>query len=80
MTWYVEKTGPYQNIIIDEETGDNIAVVYDAKNANILAAAPDLLKALKACRAYMLGDATELDLVETDRLAEQAIQKMEGVY
>lgn len=36
-----------------------------------------LLDALRACRNYMLGKCTELDLVETQKLADTAIQKAE---
>ena len=37
----------------------------------------DLLTALKACKSYMLGELTELDLIETDKLAENAITNAE---
>ena len=37
-----------------------------------------MLEALKACRAYMVGECTELDLVETDRLATNAIASAES--
>jgi hypothetical protein len=41
--WYVSTTGNHQGLIIDETTGANIAVSYDAKHAPLIAAAPDLL-------------------------------------
>ena len=47
MTWYTAKTGGDQGLIIEEETGRNVAVVYDKKDAPLLAAAPDLLEACK---------------------------------
>ena len=50
MKWYHAKIGNIhdQGLVIDEETGENIAVVYDKKNAPLLAAAPELLAGLKA--------------------------------
>lgn len=45
--WYVATTGNHQRIIIDENTGKNIAVAYEAEHAPLLAAAPELLAALQ---------------------------------
>jgi hypothetical protein len=45
--WHESKTGNHQGLII-AETGENIAVAYDEKDAPIIAAAPDMLAALKA--------------------------------
>lgn len=45
--WYVAKTGNDQGLIISEQTGSNVAVSYDAKDAPLIAAAPDLLAALR---------------------------------
>jgi hypothetical protein len=47
MTWYTANTGRGQGLVVDEETGENIAVVYDKKNEDLIAAAPELLKALE---------------------------------
>lgn len=53
--WYatVTNTGsPHeQGLVIDETTGANIAVTYDAAHAPIVAAAPDLLAALQVLAA-----------------------------
>lgn len=49
MKWYAKslqnKAG--QALIIDEETGRNVAVAYDQKDAEMLAAGPRLAAALK---------------------------------
>ena len=45
--WYEANTGNYQSLIVSENTGENIAVVYDRKNADIIAAVPDLLNELE---------------------------------
>lgn len=46
--WY---TRPHstdtQGLVYSENTGENIAVTYDVKNAHLVAAAPELLDALK---------------------------------
>ena len=47
MSWYTSHGGAGQGLVIDEESGHTIAVAYDEKNAALLAAAPDLLKALQ---------------------------------
>jgi len=44
--WYEAKMGNHQGLIVDEKTGANIAVVYDKKNAPLIAAAPELAEAL----------------------------------
>lgn len=47
-TWHESNTGNDQGLIIDDETGRNVAVSYEAKDAKLIAAAPELLEALKA--------------------------------
>lgn len=48
--WYVlSKADNVQGIVADETTGATIAVTYDAKNAPLIAAAPELLEALEEC-------------------------------
>jgi len=44
--WHAAKTGSSQGLVI-AENGDNIAVTYDADDAAIIAAAPELLDALQ---------------------------------
>jgi hypothetical protein len=49
--WYVANTGNHQGLVIDQDTGRNIAVAYDKEDAPLLAAAPDLLAACKGAQA-----------------------------
>ncbi len=44
MNWYGKNNSNGQGLIIEEETGRNVAVSYDEKDTNLLAAAPELLK------------------------------------
>lgn len=55
MRWYAKKLGGPANqaIIIDEETGRNVAVAYDAKDAETLAAAPEALEVLRRCWEFI---------------------------
>lgn len=43
--WYEANTGNHQGLVCEKETGRNIAVVYDKKDAPLIAAAPTLLEA-----------------------------------
>jgi hypothetical protein len=43
--WYDSSTSNHQGLIIAENTGENIAVAYDKKNAKILAASPVMFEA-----------------------------------
>jgi hypothetical protein len=76
-TWYLKNLNGFhdQALIIDEETGRNIAVVYDQKDGPILAAAPDLFEALK--EAYEALKMFDLDIVsKTMSQIYDAIQKV----
>lgn len=45
--WYAKKAGnDFQGIVIEEATGRTVAVSYEAHDAALLAAAPDLLLAI----------------------------------
>lgn len=47
--WYTtSKPEDRQGLVCDEKTGANIAVTCDAKDANLVAAAPEMLEALEA--------------------------------
>lgn len=51
MAWYAEQAaGGHQGLVIDEESGRSVAVVYDPKDAPLLSAAPKLLEACKAVK------------------------------
>ncbi len=52
MNWYESKTGNHQGLVIDEADGRNVAVVYDKKDAPLIAAAPALLAALRGLLAH----------------------------
>jgi hypothetical protein len=56
MNWTGQITSSDQGLIIDDETGRNIAVAYDPTHTNLIASAPDLLEALKAARQWHNGD------------------------
>ena len=55
MNWYTSKGSMGQGIVIDEETGRNVAVAYDEKDAPLLAAAPALLEACEKIAATVDG-------------------------
>lgn len=46
-SWCTASTSNHQGFVIDENTGDNIAVVYDKANVPLIAVAPKLLAACK---------------------------------
>lgn len=86
MTWYTAKTSGDQGLIIEEETGRNVAVVYDKKDAPLLAAAPELLQAVKEILDYGVWIARCKDpdcgvcsqLRSAERRAWAAIEKCEA--
>lgn len=51
--WYVANTGNHQGLVIDEQTGANIAVTFDKADAPLVAAAPALVEAAKLVMAEM---------------------------
>lgn len=71
-SWYAAKSGNHQGLIIDENTGKNIAVVYEKTDAPLIANAPDLLLYLK------LADLKLKSLGESDPAYEQIIRNAEG--
>lgn len=54
-----------QGLVIDQNTGANIAVVYDGNNAALIAAAPELLAALEDCYSEL----NQLAFLQGDKLA-----------
>jgi len=67
-SWYSKPTGcGGQGLVIDEATGNNIAVAYDETNGSLIAAAPDMLATLRAiaadCEDY-LNDDLDMDAGE----------------
>jgi hypothetical protein len=45
--WNAADTGNHQGMIIAEQDGATVAVTYDAKDARLIAAAPELLETLQ---------------------------------
>jgi len=45
--------GNHQGLIVDETTGENIAVAYDKANAPLIAAAPELLALAREFESYL---------------------------
>lgn len=77
--WYVASTGNHQGLVASESTGDNIAIAYDKQDAPLLAAAPDLLDALRMISATTGDQAPLLEICErVDELARAAIAKARG--
>lgn len=52
-TWYESSTGNHQGLVIEEQTGRNVAVSYDKEDARLIAAAPDLFVAAKDAAEYL---------------------------
>lgn len=54
--WYESSTGNHQGLIIDEESGKNIAVTYDKADAGFIVRACNCHKALlQACKCALTG-------------------------
>lgn len=71
-SWHKARMGnDYQGLVIDDITGENIAVTYKAENASLVAAAPDLLQALQHLLELVEGNFSYQD----KREAYDAIEK-----
>lgn len=53
MSWYVANTSNGQGLVVDEDTGENIAVTYNEKDANLVASSPNMKKALENALACL---------------------------
>lgn len=90
MKWYAKDLNNIadQGLIIDEETGKNIAVAYDKKDMDLIAAAPELLEACQyaldnlavASRDNLITAPKwfHVQLSETRLILDNAIQKVKG--
>jgi len=77
--WYVTNTGNDQGLIVDENIGDNIAITYDARNADLVASAPDLLTALETMiSAFNANQIDPLIAFAAIEKARSAIDKAKG--
>lgn len=75
MKLYHKAQSTGQGIIADEVTGRTVAVVYDSKDGDLLAAAPDMLTAGQA-----VLDAWEAgDLAAAVRELQNAVNKAKGL-
>lgn len=73
--WYATKAGnDHQGLVIDEDTGATIAVTYDAKNAPLIAAAPDLLAELEQQLENAMRDLDYAE-IEDDELSVGVLNK-----
>lgn len=52
--WYTASTGNHQGLIISEKTGENVAISYDSEDADLIAAAPEMLALLKELAAWLI--------------------------
>ena len=80
-TWYTNtKENDAQGLVIEEETGRNIAVTYDPRDALLVAAAPELLQMCKDMRRYLEAGAiqTRKDRAFCLRMLNEAITEAEG--
>jgi len=73
-TWYEANMSGDQGLVIDEQTGRSVAVVYDKNDTALLAAAPKLLNALE----YLIGVDDELLYPAALRQAREAIAEAKG--
>ena len=68
MTYHVVGTGNHQGLIVDEETGRNVAVVYDSEDSRLLAASPELLE---ACRSALGSLGSQIDGCDSSPCTEE---------
>lgn len=54
-TWYHKPGSMGQGLVIEENTGRNVAVAYDAKDSPLLAAAPEMYEALNLIHAAIVN-------------------------
>ncbi len=73
--WRVSVTGQQQALIISEATGANVAVVYDKKDAGLIALAPQLKSVLGR-----LLCCPDLCLDELEQETREAIAEAETLY
>ncbi len=90
MKWYAKDLNNVadQAVIIDEETGKNIAVAYDKKDMDLIAAAPELLEACQYALDNLAAASRDnlitapkwfhVQLSETKLMLDSAIQKANG--
>lgn len=65
MNWYTANTGNHQGLVIEENTGRTVAVAYDKADAPLIAAAPELLEAVKGLLSSMETSAAQYRTAQT---------------
>ena len=78
--WYEGNTGTHQGLIVDENTGESIAVSYKKENAKFISASPQMLDVLKYA-AQWYSDNINIMPVAFQSVVneiESAIQEAEG--
>jgi len=84
LNWYAKPASGGQGLVIDEDTGRNVAVAYDAKDTMLLAAAPRLLGGLRDCltvlkwEAYKSGWADRLKTSQGYRDMARLVDELES--
>ena len=74
--WYARKNDT-QGLIIEEETGRNIAVSYDTKDSNMIACAPERLEAIRIVYSRIANTnihTTIKDMQDTWDILRQALE------
>lgn len=59
-TWHSQTISADQGLIIDDETGRNVAVSYDVKDAKLIAAAPAMFELLEMLRIARIDGTQQL--------------------
>jgi hypothetical protein len=73
--WYASNTGSSQGLIISELDGRTVAVAYDEKDTNLLAAAPELRDFVTSC-TECISETELLDFIQNN--AEQLLDRIES--
>jgi hypothetical protein len=73
-TWYTASTGNHQGLVISEQTGADICVTYDKKDAPLIATAPKMLRAIHA-----LLDCPDMNWDEMEPVSIAAIKEARAV-
>lgn len=73
--WYEANTGNHQGLIIDENTGENIAVTYTKNHTALIAAAPELYERLEETTVALanwvrLINSMEQPLTEMEKIVQ----------
>lgn len=77
-TWYYNVTSAEQGLVYSEQDGANIAVAYDAGDAPLIAAAPEMLEALEAALRVLENEPENAIYKDHTALVRTAIAKAKG--